>query len=82
MTERGTSFSTMKKRPNPWVIALIVLIHIGMFYVLLRSLAPSAVTGVEKSVVSAFTVTVTTPPPPEAEEPEEDDGYYDEWEYQ
>lgn len=70
MTERGTSFSTMKKRPNPWVIALIVLIHIGMFYVLLRSLAPSAVTGVEKSVVSAFTVTVTTPPPPEAEEPE------------
>lgn len=70
MTEPGTSFSTTKKRPNPWVILAIALIHIGIFYVLIRSLAPSAVASVEQTVVSAFTVTVTAPPEPQDPEPE------------
>lgn len=75
MSEAATSFTTTKKRPNPWVIALILLIHLGIFYVLLRALAPSAVIGVERTVVSAFTVTVSAP---EEEmpvtEPEPDEG--------
>lgn len=75
MSEAATSFSTTKKRVNPWVIALILLIHLGIFYVLLRTLAPSAVVGVERTVVSAFTVTVSAP---EEEtpvtEPEPDEG--------
>lgn len=75
MAEQATSFSTTKKRPNPWVILGIALIHLGIFYVLIRSLAPNAVASVEESVVSAFTVTVTAP---EEEtpvvEPEPDEG--------
>ncbi|QYJ06923.1 energy transducer TonB [Qipengyuania flava] len=73
MTEQGTRFSNTKKRLNPWVILLIALIHIGLFYALIRSLAPDAVSQVERSVVSAFTVTVTAPeepPEPQAPEPE------------
>lgn len=72
----ATRYTAVKKRPNPWVILLIILIHLGIFYVLVRSLAPTAVASVEQSVVSAFTVTVTAPeeepePPPESEpEPE------------
>ena len=75
MAESSTSFSTTKRRPNPWVIAAILLIHLGIFYVLIRSLAPNAVAGVEQTVVSAFTVTVTSPPE-EAPvvEPEPDEG--------
>jgi len=61
------------------VIVAVVLIHIGLFYGLIRALAPGAVQTVENSVVAAFSVTVTTPeeplppPPPEAE-PEPDEG--------
>ena len=75
MAEQASSFSTAKKRPNIWVVLAIALIHLGIFYVLIRSLAPNAVASVEKSVVSAFTVTITAP---EEEtpivEPEPDEG--------
>ena len=75
MTEDTTRFSATRKRVNPWVIAAIALIHLGIFYVLLRALAPSAVAGVEETVVSAFTVTVTTPPEDmPVVEPEPDEG--------
>ncbi len=53
----------------------IVLIHIGFFYILIRSLAPDAVAAVERSVVSVFTVTVTAPPEETpVVEPEPDEG--------
>ena len=77
MPRETASFTAKRRRPNGWIIALIVLIHIGLFYFLARFLAPSTVEGVERSVVSAFTVTVTAPPeeppppPPEAPEPDE-----------
>ena len=75
MNEQATKFSATKKRLNPWVIIAIALIHLGIFYALIRSLAPDAVASVEETVVSAFTVTVTTP---EEEtpvvEPEPDEG--------
>jgi protein TonB len=61
MAEPATRYAQTKKRLNPWVIALIALIHLGLFYLLVRALAPTAVSGVERSVVSAFTVTVSTP---------------------
>ena len=71
MAEPATRYAQTKKRLNPWVIALIALIHLGLFYLLVRALAPTAVSGVERSVVSAFTVTVSTPEEePEPTEPE------------
>ena len=71
MVETATGYTATKKRPNVWVILAIALIHLGLFYVLLRGFAPGTVATVERSVVSAFTVTVTAPPEPEPEaEPE------------
>ncbi|WP_247714613.1 energy transducer TonB [Qipengyuania psychrotolerans] len=75
MMASNSNFSTTKRRPNGWVIALILLIHTGMFYVLIRGLAPSVVASVEREVVSAFTVTVTTPEEEAPEvEPQPDEG--------
>ncbi|EDL48430.1 hypothetical protein ED21_22978 [Erythrobacter sp. SD-21] len=75
MPEDATNFSTSKKRPNPWVIALILLIHLAFLYALARLLAPGTIATVERSVISAFPVTVTAP---EEEtpvvEPEPDEG--------
>ena len=59
-----TPFSARRRKPNPWVIAGVTVIHVALFYGLIRALAPGAVQSVERSVVSAFTVTVTTPPDP------------------
>lgn len=75
MSAQSTPYSASRKRPNGWVIAAIVLLHIAAFYGLVRAFAPDTVASVERSVVSAFTVTVSTPeePPPEAE-PEPDEG--------
>ena len=71
MNEQITRYSQIRRKPNPWVIALIVLLHVAIFYLLIRSFAPSAVSQVEQKVVSAFTVTVTTlEPEPEPDEPE------------
>lgn len=71
MVEEATRYAAVRKRPNPWVIALIVLIHLGVFYALVRGLAPGPVATIERTVVSAFTVTVTAPSEePEAPEPE------------
>jgi len=70
-------YAGAKKRPNPWVITAVVLIHVALFYGLLRALAPGAVQNVERSMIAAFSVTVTAPeepPPPPAPEPEPDEG--------
>ncbi|MBA4765250.1 MAG: hypothetical protein H2048_07190 [Erythrobacter sp.] len=61
MAKPATNFSSSKKRPNPWTILVIVLFHLLVLYGLARALAPESVASVERSVVSAFTVTVTTP---------------------
>lgn len=47
-----TRFSTTKRRPNVWVIVAIVLIHLAVFYVLLRSLAPNAVATAGREILS------------------------------
>lgn len=61
MDEQITRYANTRRKLNPWVVLLIILIHIAIFYILVRSLAPSAVAQVEQTVVSAFTVTVTAP---------------------
>lgn len=80
MSSEHSRYSATRGRPNGWVIAGVALIHVALFYGLIRALAPGAVQRVENSVVAAFSVTVTTPeetppppPPPEAE-PEPDEG--------
>ena len=73
----------MRHRPRWWVIVLIALLHIGVFYALMRALAPDLTASVERDVTSAFTVTITTPeekepdpppPPPQEQKPEPEEG--------
>lgn len=61
MAHPATNFSATRRRLNPWLIALILLIHLGILYTFARVLAPTAVADVERTVVSAFTVTVSAP---------------------
>lgn len=71
----STRFSARKRKLNPGTLVLIGLLHLLAFYGLVRALAPDFTAGVERSVVAAFTVTVTAPPEePEAPEPEPDEG--------
>ncbi len=77
MSDEASGFSTIKPRPNPYVVGAILLLHIAVFYFLVRSFAPNAVASVERSVVSAFTVTVTAPEQKQSAElePEPEQGY-------
>lgn len=71
----GQSYSERRQRPRPGMILAIVLLHVAALYGLARAFAPDMTAGVERTVVSAFTVTVTAP---EEEtpvtEPEPDEG--------
>ena len=69
MVQQGTSFTTARRKLSVPVLILIGLLHVAIFYGLLRALAPDFTSEVEQSVLSAVTVTVTTPPeePPPAE---------------
>ena len=68
-----------RKRPRPAVLAAIVLLHVALLYGLAKALAPGFTGGVEDSVVSAITVTITAPeeelpPPPPETDPEPEEG--------
>lgn len=67
------SYAESRRQRRPGLIVLIVLFHVLALYGLTRAFAPTFVATVEKSVVSAFTVTITTPEEPEPE-PEPDAG--------
>lgn len=69
----STRFSARRRRLKPGTLVLIGLLHLLAFYGLVRAFAPDFTAGVERSVVSAFTVT-TPPEEPEAAEPEPDEG--------
>ncbi|MCK0129355.1 TonB family protein [Erythrobacter sp. F6033] len=76
MTHAKTRYSGALRRPRWWVIVLIVLLHIAALYGLGRALAPEFTGSIERTVVSAFTVTITAPPdpPPPENKPEPDQG--------
>ncbi len=75
MNDARLRFGSAKTCPNPWVILAIVLIHLAIFYVLVRSLAPSAVASVEREVIAVFDVSQPTPAvPPPPVEPRADEG--------
>jgi len=74
MAETATRFTATKRRPNVWVLIAIGLIHLAIFYGLLRALAPGAVASVERTVVSAFEVTITAPEPEPPPDPQPDVG--------
>lgn len=68
-------FSAQRKRPKWWMIVVIVLGHVLALYGLARAFAPDITASVEKTVVAAFTVTVTTPEDDvPVTEPEPDEG--------
>ncbi|WP_435416886.1 hypothetical protein WAB17_08270 [Parerythrobacter aurantius] len=67
----GTSFTTTRRKPSVPVIIGIVILHVAIFYGLLRAFAPGITTQIEDTVLSAVTVTVTTPPEPEPVAPDE-----------
>ncbi|WP_284124386.1 energy transducer TonB family protein [Parerythrobacter aestuarii] len=70
----GERFTEKKRRPSVPVLLLIALLHVALFYGLLKALAPDFTGEVEDKVLSAITVTVTTPPedlPPNDPEPDE-----------
>lgn len=77
MNSNDIRFSSARKRPNGWVILAIVLIHLAVFYVLIRSLAPNAVASVQREVLSVFDIADAPPPPPPppaVPEPQLDEG--------
>lgn len=72
---QGTKFSTKSRKLRPGTLVLIGLLHALAFYGLVRAFAPDMTASVERSVVSAFTVTVTAPPDePKEPEPKPDEG--------
>lgn len=66
-----------QRQPTRWgVIAILAVLHVAALYAFARLLAPDLTSSVERSVVAAFTVTVTTPdePIPPENTPEPDEG--------
>lgn len=45
------------------VFMMVALLHVAVFFALLRAFAPDFAAGAVDKVVSAFSVTITTPPP-------------------
>lgn len=67
-------FTQQRRRPRLGTLVAIVLLHVVIIYGLAKAFAPGAVASVERSVVSAFTVTVETRETPPEPEPEPDAG--------
>lgn len=69
MDDSGYLHKERKLRPG--VLALIVLLHVLALYGLTRAFAPQVTATIERSVVEAFTVTITAPPDDPPEVPDE-----------
>lgn len=65
-------FVNRSRKLSPGLIVSIVLLHLLALYGLAKVFAPSATASVERTVVSAFTVTITAPE--EEKQPEPDEG--------
>ncbi|MFZ9396667.1 MAG: hypothetical protein ACO25F_11485 [Erythrobacter sp.] len=64
-------YSARRQRLRPGVVVLLVLLHLAALYGLTRVFAPQVTDTIERSVVEAFTVTVTTTPPDPPAGPDE-----------
>lgn len=64
-------YSARHQRLRPGVIVLLLLLHLVALYGLTRVFAPNVTDTIERSVVQAFTVTVTTPAEDPPLEPDE-----------
>lgn len=74
MSGKG-GYLAQRRRKRPTLVVLIVLLHLLALYGLARAFAPDITASVEKTVVAAFTVTVTTPQDDlPVTEPEPDEG--------
>lgn len=71
---QSQSFTGRSRKPKLGTLVGIVLLHVAIIYGLARAFAPNAVASVERSVVSAFTVTVETRETPPEPQPEPDAG--------
>ncbi|QIG53950.1 hypothetical protein G6N82_07090 [Altererythrobacter sp. BO-6] len=69
MDDSGYLHKERKLRPG--VLALIVVLHVLALYGLTRAFAPQVTATIERSVVEAFTVTITAPPDDPPEVPDE-----------
>lgn len=70
----ASKFTEQGRRPRPAMLGLIILLHIVAIYGLARAFAPDITGSVERSVVAAFSVTVSTPEEPPEAEPMPDEG--------
>lgn len=67
-----TRFASRKRKPSVPVIIAIALLHLALFYGLLKALAPDFTAEVEQTVLSGVTVTITAPPEPPPTSPEDE----------
>ena len=71
---QASGFTAHRRRPRFATLAAIVLLHVAVLYGLGLAFAPDFTASVERSVVSAFSVTVETTETPPEPEPEPDAG--------
>ena len=71
MNSPDQRYSGRPQRIRPGVIVFIALLHIAALYGLARAFAPQFTGSIERSVVEAFTVTITAPPDDPPEVPDE-----------
>lgn len=76
MATKNGKYSSIRRKPKPATLVLIVLLHIAAVYGLARAFAPEFTQGVERDVLTTFSIDVTPPPdpPPPPAEPMPDEG--------
>lgn len=71
--KQGVRYSARDMRLSWPLLAGIAVFHLGLFYVLLRALAPAVIDPVERQVIAAFDVEMPHPPAPPPESRSEPD---------
>lgn len=67
-------FANRERKPRWGLISAVVLVHVLGVFGLASIFAPGVTESVQRTVVSAFTVTITAPEEEEAKKPEPDEG--------
>jgi len=74
---QGSKFSAASHRMKPGTLVLIGLFHVLAIYGLAKAFAPDITSYAERTVLAAFTVTVTAPDEPAPEAKQEEGGAAD-----